>query len=140
MVSLSMAVRNEATPLQLLFSALLGRPIKCRVFEDNMACITAAEKGYSPSLRHLARHQRCALGTVNETFYLSADATTDEIAARSAIIEAYGEMQLEHCDTKKHKGDFFTKELPKVEFDTALKMMGVNTGKSPLLAEALKSR
>ena len=134
MVSLSMAVRNEATPLQQLLSALLGRPVLCRVFEDNTACITAAEKGYSPSLRHLARHQRCALGTVHETFFEDADATPMEAEARRRIICEYGEMRLEHKDTKQHKGDFFTKELPRVEFDNACQMMKIRTPKSPFLA------
>ena len=44
MVSLSMAIRNEAAPLQVLFAALLGRPVPVVVWEANEAAITAAKK------------------------------------------------------------------------------------------------
>ena len=125
MVSLSIAIRNEAAPLQLLLSTLLGRPVRTRVFEDNEATITAARKGYSPSLRHLPRHQRCALGTVHETFWTDPDQTEEELAEKAKIVAQWGEMVLEHKDTKLHKGDFFTKELPRTEFEGALKMMRV---------------
>ena len=38
--------------------------------EDNSQAIIAAQKGYSPALRHLARHHRISLGFINETFYI----------------------------------------------------------------------
>ena len=137
MVSLSMAIRNEAAPLQILIATLLSRPIIAKVFEDNEACITAARKGYSPSLRHLPRHQRCALGTVHETFHEDEDSTTEEHQARKQIIDKWGPMDLVHCDTKKHKGDFFTKELPRTEVEAAISMMGMfNAGKVAMCARS----
>ena len=127
MVALSMAARNEACPLQLLLSTLLGRPVVCKVFEDNAATITAAEKDYSPSLRHLRRHQRCALSTVHETFFIDEDCTDEELAARRSNEQTYGQMLLLHKETSKHKADFFTKELSRVQFQNALKMMNVRS-------------
>ena len=125
-VSLSIAIRNEAAPLQRLLATLLGRPITCRVFEDNEATTTAVKKGYSPSLRHLPRHQRCALGTVHETFFMDDDLTGQGKEEYQKIVAEYGHMLLEHKDTKEHKGDFFTKELPRVQFDAQLRMLGVH--------------
>ena len=111
-----------------MLSTLLGRPITVKVYEDNSATITAAEKGYSPSLRHLARHQRCALGTVHETFFfVDEDAPKEEIEAKEMIDSTLGKMLLEHKDTKMHKGDFFTKELSRQEFDNAKALMGMQT-------------
>ena len=125
MVSLSLALRNEACPLQLLLSTLLGRPVTVRVFEDNTATITAAEKGYSPSLRHLPRHQRCALGTVHEMFFLDEDATQEEREAKQHNDSTLGPLLLEHKETTKHKGDFFTKELDRQAFESAKALMGM---------------
>ena len=126
MVSLSIGIRNEAAPLQLLIATLIGRPLRARVFEDNEACIVAAKKGYSPSLRHLARHQRIALGSVHETFFGEDDPTEEEVHDRKAIIDQWGEMLLEYKDTKEHKGDFFTKELARPQFEAAVRMMNVS--------------
>ena len=116
MVALSLGIRNEACPLQHLLSALLGRPVLTRVYEDNQATISAAQKGYSPTLRHLARHQRCALSVVHETFWVDEDASAEEHEARRIITETLGEMRLEHKESSVHKADGFTKELPKAEF------------------------
>ena len=135
MVSLSMGIRNDAAPLQILLATLLCRPSVTKVFEDNEARITAARKGYSPSLRHLPRRQRCALGTVHETFYEDEDATTEEVETRRLLVEKWGSMELIHCETKKHKGDFFTKELPRGEVETAIAAMGIiNCGKIAMCA------
>ena len=123
MASLSMCVRNEAAPAQLLLSTLLDKPILCRVREDNEACITAAKKGYSPALRHRPRHQRCALGVVHETFFEDAGATAEEKQARRERIELFGEFQLEHFEMSKHKGDYFTKELPRQAVENAYALM-----------------
>ena len=125
MVALSIAIRNEAAPLQILLATLLSQAMKVKVFEDNTACITAAKKGYSPSLRHLPRHQRCALGTVHETFFEDADAPEEDLKARRAIVDKWGVMELLHKDTKEHKGDFFTKELARADFEAAVRKMGV---------------
>ena len=125
MVSLSLALCNEACPLQLMLSTLLARPVTVRVFEDNSATITAAEKGYSPSLRHLPRHQRVALGTVHEMFYLDEDATQEERDSKKHNDETLGQLILEHKETVLHKGDFFTKELDRTAFEAAKEKMGM---------------
>ena len=125
MVSLSMALRNEACPLQHMLATLLGRPVTVRVFEDNTATITAAEKGYSPTLRHLPRHQRVALGTVHEMFFLDSDATQEERDDKAQKDATLGEFLLEHMDTSTHKGDFFTKDLDRPAFEAAKALIGM---------------
>ena len=125
-VSLSIAIRNDAIPLQILLSTLLGRPMRTKVFEDNEACITAARKGYSPSLRHLPRHQRLALGVVHETFYTDDDETEEDLKEKERMRKQFGDIVLEHKDTKDHKGDFFTKELPRPAFEAAVRMMKIS--------------
>ena len=76
--------------------------------------------------RHLPLHQRCAIGVVNETFFENPEDPEDELKARRAIREQWGDMVLEHKDTKEHKGDFFTKELPRPAFEAAVRMMKIS--------------
>ena len=68
-IALAHSTKYEALPLQQLVSKLIGRPIALEVMEDNNAAITAAEKGYSPSLRHLVRTERTSIGAVHELFF-----------------------------------------------------------------------
>ena len=68
-VSLAHCCRQQLIPLQILLQALLGEAVDCIVKEDNAACIIAVTKGSSPSLRHLKRTQRIALGHLHEIFF-----------------------------------------------------------------------
>ena len=96
-------------------SLVLGRPMVLRVMEDNTTCIGSVEKGYSPAMRYLPRTQRTSLGFLHEVFCELDDA---EIGA--AI--------LQYANTKKHKGDFFTKDsLSAEEFNAALKSLRIHT-------------
>ena len=74
--------------------------------EDNSACVSAINKGYSLAMRYLKRTQKIDLGFLHEV--LSSD-----------------NYHLEKADTKIHKGDFFTKPLNIPAFREALNRIGV---------------
>jgi hypothetical protein len=82
------------------------------VHEDNDACISIVKKGYSPSLRCLARTQRCSLGVTHETYMQEAP-------------PGFGKATLKYTSTDKHKGDFLTKYLDAKALEHALKMIRV---------------
>ena len=67
MISASKTLRESLIPLMDLWSLLLQRPVKGVIHEDNKSTITVINTGYSPQLRHLARHHRINLGLVHET-------------------------------------------------------------------------
>ena len=72
----------------------LNRPVKLVCKDDNTACITAVEKGYSTAVRDLKRHAELSLGFTDETFYPD----------RSEGTPRYW-TQLTYWNTKLHKGD-----------------------------------
>ena len=114
-VSLSHCMREDALPLQDLVQLLLRKPVALVVKEDNTACIQAVRKGYSPSLRHMARTQRVSLGDLHETF-----------EERQAEGHDDGPVLLQHQETKQHKGDVFTKYLDPTTYNNALRRLGVS--------------
>eukprot|EP00972_Heterocapsa_arctica_P051436 7566389-Heterocapsa_arctica.AAC.1 len=64
-----------------------------------MQCIAAVRKGYSPSLRHLGRTERIALGTAHEQFECGQP-----------------DFIMKHQESEWHKGDIFTKKLVPLKF------------------------
>ena len=116
-VSLAHCCRQELIPLQILLQAMLGEAVDCVVKEDNAACTIAVMKGYSPSLRHLKRMQRIALGHLHEIFF------EDEHHDGSANTD--GKFTLEKAATADHKGDLFTKELHPAQFNHALDLIRI---------------
>jgi hypothetical protein len=115
-VSLSDCMRRDAIPLQDLMSTLLGRTVKCRVFEDNEATIKIVEKGYSGALRYLRRTQRTDIGQLHELFYPVDEEDTE-------MFESNTPFSIEYVNTKLHKGDQFTKELSAADFTHAKGMI-----------------
>ena len=112
LVTLATFTRNEFLPLQILWQALLGRPVDLIVHEDNDACISIVRKGYSPSLRCLPRTQRCSLGVCHETY-------------AQAPPPGFGNATLQYASTSTHKGDFLTKYLDANSLEHALKLIRV---------------
>ena len=94
--------------------------------EDNTATIEACVKGYSPSLRHLPRHQRCALGTVHDICFGDKDDTEEEKMERKMLEEKFGAITLEHRDSELHKADLFTKEMPRAPYEAKLRLIGMS--------------
>ena len=109
-VSMSMCVRNELLPMQLLMEKIFQRPIHCEVMEDNAAAIVAVTKGYSPTMRHLSRTQRVSLGSLHEIF-------------ENKPAENEGSITLVKAETSVHRGDAFTKELEPHKFQDALALI-----------------
>ena len=114
-VSLAHCMREDALPLQDLVQLLLRKPVALVVKEDNTACIQAVRKGYSPALRSMPRTQRVSLGDLHETFQ-------EQQAQRLSD----GPVQLQHQETKLHKGDVFTKYLDPTPYHDALRRLGVS--------------
>ena len=104
---------REVIPILAQIEASLARPVKLVCKDDNTACITAIKKGYSTALRYLKRHAELSLGFTHETFY--PDKTQGAPQYWS---------QLTYWDTKLHKGDWMTKELPPKAFEQAWRLAG----------------
>ena len=121
-VSLAHCCRQELIPLQILLQAMLGESVDCVVKEDNAACIIAVTKGYSPSLRHLKRTQRIALGHLHEIFF---EEQADDREHRDGSALTDGKFTLEKAATADHKGDLFTKELHPAQFNHALDLIRI---------------
>ena len=92
-VSLAHCCKQELIPLQILLQAMLEEAVDGIVKEDNAACIIAVTKGYSPSLRHLKKTQRIALGHLHEISF------EDEHHDRSATTD--GKFTFEKAATDR---------------------------------------
>jgi len=112
-ISLDSCLATELIPAQILLQETLGRVVHARVMEDNSACITAIEKGYSPQLRHLSRQHKISLGHLKEIFNNDFDE------------QEHGKIELYKAKTEEHKGDLFTKELEVYKYTHALNMINV---------------
>ena len=98
----------------------LQRPVKLVCKEDNTACITAIQKGYSTALRYLKRHSELSLGFTHETFYPDKTQGSPRYWA-----------EITYWDTKLHKGDWMTKELAPKAFEQAWLLAGFVDAQTP---------
>ena len=94
-------LRKEVIPFIHLMSVAVGRQVECVIREDNNQVLSAARKGYSPALRHLARTERVSLGFVHDVFH-----GPDRVRGLNIVRE----------DSADQKADFFTKRLPRPQF------------------------
>ncbi len=69
MVAARKMLRESLIPLQSLWSPMLQRPVEAVLHEDNMSTIVVINAGYSPQLRHIAKHHRISL--VKSTSYVN---------------------------------------------------------------------
>ena len=106
-------LKKEVIPVLHQLEVSLNRPVKLICKEDNTACIAAVKKGYSTALRYLKRHAEISLGFTHEVFFPD----------RSEGSPRYW-SQINYWDTKLHKGDWMTKELPPSAFELAWRMAG----------------
>ena len=107
-------LRKMVIPILHQCEVVLGREIKLVCHEDNMQVVQGVARGYSPSLRHLQRHDRLSLGFSFEVF-----TERDEDGYRRYLAE----MKYE-C-SKQQKGDVFTKPLARADFESAKSMLGM---------------
>ena len=94
-------------PLQSLWSAIFGRTVRAKYFEDNTATVSIIKTGYSVALRHLAKHHRISLSFANE-------ATGED-----------NDSSIEYIPTGLQKGDILTKPLARVAFERACEINGI---------------
>ena len=116
-VSLADAVLKKAIPAQTLLTALLHRPVKLVVHEDNASCINCIRKGYSPSMRSRVTTQRTSIGSLHDLFFPAPEDKTD-------MHDQYPK-ELRYATTATHKGNLFTKELPPKLFVVGLELIRV---------------
>ena len=81
--------------------------------KDNTACIEAIKRGYSPALGYLKRHTKCSFGLINEVFFPDKNEGPPRYWA-----------QIAYWESKLHKGDWMTKELPSTSFEKAKRLAG----------------
>ena len=108
------ALKRDVIPLLHQIEITLGRPVKLVGKEDNTACIAAVKRGYSPALRYLQRHAQVSLGFAHEVFHPE----WEDNAAPKYLAE------LAYWESKSHKGDWMTKELPPKDFCHAVSLAG----------------
>ena len=106
LIAASKMLRESLVPLMDLWSIMLDRPVRGVIHEDNQSTITIIESGYSPQMRHLAKHHRTSLGIVHE-------------------MTSQPDIELKHVTTDKQKGDLLTKGLARPKHDPACKMVGL---------------
>ena len=82
--------------------------------EDNTATIAAVKRGYSPALRYLQQHAQVSLGFCHEVFHPDWE---DQVAPKYL-------SELTYWESKSHKGDWMTKELPPKHFQDASTLAG----------------
>jgi ribosomal protein L40E len=107
-VSLSMGLRTEGFPTQMLFEEILGNKICLECLVDNSQAISAVRKGYSKKLRHLQRTHRVSISFLHEM-------------VNSEMVN----LKVEYCDSTSHKGDLFTKVMQRVRFLLCRDMIGM---------------
>ena len=95
----SRIARDPAGPEQLAGKEVL-------LFEDNQATIKVILKGFSPKLRHVARHHKINLGSVYE------------------IVEQ-PEVEISYVRSEHQAADIFTKELAPMKWNNALSLFNV---------------
>ena len=106
MVAMSKILRECVVPQMGLWSLLMQKTVPSVLFEDNQSTIIVAKAGYSPQLRHLAKHHRISLGLVHD--FLQHD-----------------DIHIQHVETSKQKGDLMTKGLARVKHVEAMRMVGL---------------
>jgi hypothetical protein len=98
-VSLSVGLRTEGFPTQLLFEAIMGVSMHVECLVDNSQAIAAVKKGYSKKLRHLERTHRVSISFLHEM-----------------LNDEYANLNVVYCESAAHKGDVFTKVMQRVRF------------------------
>jgi hypothetical protein len=106
LVSASKMLRESLIPQMELWSIMLQRPIRAVIHEDNASTIAVVKNGYSPQLRHLAKHHRISLGIVHEMC-------------------EQPDIEMIHCPTDEQKGDLMTKGLARGKHEIAMQMVGL---------------
>ena len=98
-VGMSVGLRRDALPVQILIDTLIGQRIPIIAHCDNAETLTAVSKGYSKKMRCLSRSQRVSIGAIHEML-------NDTDMKVTAV----------YVNTAEQKGDMFTKALQAPEY------------------------
>jgi hypothetical protein len=119
MIALSKILRECLVPQMGLWKLLMGKTVPGVIYEDNESAIVIAKSGYSPQLRHLAKHHRISLGLVHD-------------------FVSHEDIELLHISTDKQKGDILTKGLSKIKHAQMSELIGLYGGIMLICGSVLK--
>ena len=92
------------------------------VHEDNAQCISAVKSGYSGAMRHLNRVHRTCVGSMHELFF---PCTIVDPLSGEHEEQPWLHCFVEYTPSSEHKGDFFTKVLPREAFERGRSRIGM---------------
>jgi hypothetical protein len=110
--SVNEGVFSEGIPFKQVLEILWKRPVSTELMEDNSACVTILQTGYSPKLRAMSRTHRISIAALKEA-----------LDANHFIIIP--------TPTKDQLADIFTKALNKIQFLEMRSRIGVAPTKDP---------
>ena len=110
-VAFANALFAEALPMLELFTLILGRNIPLIILEDNQATIKIVRKGFSAKLCHVARTHKIDLSSIK-----------DVLDHGKTGPNTNGPVHVEYCHTNFQVADVFTKALPPLKWDNALRL------------------
>jgi len=129
---LNEAIKREIIPLKILFEKLFDRKVEADLFEDNAACITSVQKGYSPAMRYIGRTQKVQLGFLHDVCQVCTDEAGLAGNCGPAGVKAFTEevdedkpIKLKKVVTTEQKADIFTKDMDKIKFRQLSSMIGM---------------
>jgi hypothetical protein len=106
LASANAAVYGALIPCSELLNKMLGFEVVAQLAEDNSTCEQVLQRGYSPSLRHLARTHKISLAALSES-----------------LSERHFEIY--HCTSQEMKADPFTKEMAPAQWPAALSLLSM---------------
>ena len=102
-IALSKLLREYVHPMEEL-----SRVSATQIYEDNQACILICGVGWSPVMRHLAKHAKVSLGAVSE------------------MLRQEG-RSIGYIATEEQAADLMTKSLAGVKLARALLLVGIKS-------------
>ena len=106
LASANEGVFQDGIPIKILLERVLGSEVRTALCEDNTACISVIQAGYSPKLRSMSRTHRISVAALSE-------AITTQV------------IDIEHVESKLQLADILTKALNRIIFLQLRNMIGV---------------
>ena len=105
-IALEGCVRSELLPLLTLWSFITHHEIGATIMEDNEACISICNSGYSSCMRHLSRTHRVNVAFLSQTLKENG-------------------ISIEKIESELQRADPFTKTFAGPAWQHALALMGL---------------
>eukprot|EP00435_Cladocopium_sp_Y103_P019517 s1470_g4.t1 len=97
LASANEGIFQDGIPIKILLERVLGSEVHTALREDNTACISVIQAGYSPKLRSMSRTHRISVAALSE-------------ALTTKVID------IEHVESKLQLADILTKALNRITF------------------------